>query len=61
MILITGATGLTGRALVHEFQKRHERVRILTRDAKNAKMFEDDPNIEVAVGDMLICKIGLEV
>jgi uncharacterized protein YbjT (DUF2867 family) len=53
MILIPGATGLTGTALVHEFRKHHERVRILTRDAKNAKMFEDDPNIEIAVGDML--------
>lgn len=53
MILITGATGLIGTALVHEFRKCHERVRILTRDAKNANMFEDDPNIEIAVGDML--------
>ncbi|GHO47063.1 SDR family oxidoreductase [Ktedonospora formicarum] len=53
MILITGATGLTGTALVHEFRKHHEQVRILTRDAKNAIMFEDDPNIEIAVGDML--------
>ncbi len=53
MILITGATGLTGTALVHEFRKRNERVRILTRDAKNANRFEDDPNIEIAVGDML--------
>lgn len=53
MILITGATGLTGAALVREFQKHYERVRILTRDAKHAKMFEDDPNIEIAVGDML--------
>jgi len=53
MILITGATSLNGTALVNEFRKRNERVRILTRDARNAKMFEDDPNIEVAVGDML--------
>ncbi|GLV57292.1 NAD(P)-dependent oxidoreductase [Dictyobacter sp. S3.2.2.5] len=53
MILITGATGLTGTALVNKFRKRHEQVRILTRDAKNANMFEDDPNIEIAAGDML--------
>ncbi|GHO90258.1 NAD(P)-dependent oxidoreductase [Reticulibacter mediterranei] len=53
MILIPGATGLTGTALVHEFRKHHERVHILTRDAKHATMFEDDPNIEIAVGDML--------
>jgi uncharacterized protein YbjT (DUF2867 family) len=53
MILISGATGLTGTALVHEFRKHNGGVRILTRDAKHAKMFADDPNIEIAVGDML--------
>ncbi|GHO89150.1 SDR family oxidoreductase [Dictyobacter formicarum] len=53
MILITGATGLTGTALVNEFRKHNARVRILTRDTQNAKMFEDDPNIEIVVGDML--------
>ncbi|QBD79628.1 SDR family oxidoreductase [Ktedonosporobacter rubrisoli] len=53
MILITGATSLNGAALVNEFRKHNKRVRILTRHAKNVKMFEDDPNIEIAVGDML--------
>jgi len=52
MILITGATGLVGATLVHEFQAHKERIRILTRDSKNAERFKDDPYVEVVVGDM---------
>jgi len=51
MILITGATGLNGTALVLEFMKRKEPVRVLVRDPKEATKF-DNSLVEVFVGDM---------
>lgn len=52
MILITGAAGQNGTAIVDEFVKRKERVRVLVLDAKDTQKF-DDQFVEVFVGDML--------
>jgi uncharacterized protein YbjT (DUF2867 family) len=52
MILITGATGLVGAAILDEFEKRDEKIRILTRDVSKVEHFKGNPNIEVAIGDM---------
>lgn len=50
MILITGANGRPGSAVVHEFVRRGETVRALVRDAARALAA---PGVEVVVGDML--------
>lgn len=51
MILVTGAAGQNGTAIVNEFVKRKKHVRVLVRDAKDAQAF-NDPLVEVHVGDM---------
>lgn len=51
-ILITGAAGLNGTALVNEFVQHQKKVRVLVRDAKKADLFNSS-YVEVAVGDML--------
>jgi uncharacterized protein YbjT (DUF2867 family) len=51
MILITGATGNTGRALVELLARRNTRVRALVRDpAKAADLAM--PNVDVVIGDL---------
>jgi uncharacterized protein YbjT (DUF2867 family) len=51
MILITGATGNTGRALVELLARRHTRVRALVHDpAKAADLAM--PNVDVVIGDL---------
>jgi uncharacterized protein YbjT (DUF2867 family) len=52
MILITGASGLNGTALVNEFMKHKKRVRVLVQDPKETAKF-DGSLVEVFVGDML--------
>jgi uncharacterized protein YbjT (DUF2867 family) len=53
MILVTGATGVTGSAVVREFARRGTPVRALYRDPVKAKQFEELPGVEPVYGDML--------
>jgi uncharacterized protein YbjT (DUF2867 family) len=53
MILVTGATGLSGSAIIHEFARQKAPVRALVRSSANAHAFEALPIVEVVEGDML--------
>ncbi len=53
MILVTGATGLSGSAVIHEFAQRSVPVRALVRSRAKARAFETLPTVEVVEGDML--------
>jgi uncharacterized protein YbjT (DUF2867 family) len=53
MILVTGATGLSGSAVIREFAQQAESVRALVRNRAKARMFETLPTVEVVEGDML--------
>jgi len=50
MILITGATGTTGRHVVKQLSEKGEQVRALVRDVQKAKWLAD-PNIEFVEGN----------
>jgi len=52
MILVTGATGLNGRELVHRLSASGVQVRGLVRDAAKASDLSSLPNVEIVVGDM---------
>ncbi|MTD55160.1 SDR family oxidoreductase [Amycolatopsis pithecellobii] len=52
MILITGATGLTGSAVVREFVRQGRPARILVRDP--AKIRASAPGIETVQADLLV-------
>ena len=52
MILVTGATGLNGRELVHRLSARGVSVRALVRNAAKAGELSSLPNVEIAEGDM---------
>lgn len=49
MILVTGATGMTGHFVVQELQKRNYPVRVLVREASVAKA---PPGADIAIGDL---------
>jgi len=53
MILITGATGLNGTALLNEFERHNEAVRLLARTAEDAATIKADSRAQVVIGDML--------
>lgn len=53
MILVTGATGRAGSAVIREFARRHEPVRALARDRQKAAALRGLPGVEVVFGDML--------
>lgn len=53
MILVTGATGRPGSAVIREFAERGEPVRALVRDPARAEALEAMPSVEVVEGDML--------
>jgi uncharacterized protein YbjT (DUF2867 family) len=53
MILVTGATGLSGSAVIREFARQHEKVRALVRSRTKARAFEAFPTVEIVEGDML--------
>jgi len=53
VILVTGATGRPGSAVIREFSRRREPVRALVRDRSKAEALGWLPNVEVAYGDML--------
>src|SRR5258706_14814637 len=52
MLLVTGATGLNGRAVLCEFARHNERVRALVRSRAKAQSLEALPGVEVVEGDM---------
>jgi len=53
MILVTGANGRAGSAVVRAFARRSEPVRALVRDPARASVFDRFPTVEVVTGDML--------
>ena len=52
-ILVTGASGLAGAAVIREFNRSGHRVRALVRNRANARTLEAFPTVEVVEGDML--------
>ncbi len=53
MILVTGATGRPGSAVIREFARRREPVRALVRNRSKADSLQALPDVEVVHGDML--------
>lgn len=53
MFLVTGAAGLSGRAVVDEFVRQGVPVRAMVRDAGRVDGLADQPGVEVVVGDMM--------
>src|SRR5262245_40774066 len=52
MILVTGAAGLNGSAVVREFSRNSVPVRALVRDRLKAKALTGLPHVELVEGDM---------
>jgi nucleoside-diphosphate-sugar epimerase len=52
MILITGAAGLSGTAIVREFSRNGVAVRALVRDRSRAVAIAELPDVELVEGDM---------
>src|SRR5262245_56482827 len=52
MILVTGANGLAGSAVIHEFARKHSPVRALVSTRANAHALEILPTVELVEGDM---------
>jgi uncharacterized protein YbjT (DUF2867 family) len=53
MILVTGATGLSGSAVIREFARQKSPVRALVRSRTKAHAFETFSSVEIVEGDML--------
>jgi uncharacterized protein YbjT (DUF2867 family) len=53
MILVTGATGLSGSIVIREFVRQNTPVRALVRSRLKARAFETFPTVEIVEGDML--------
>ena len=53
MILVTGASGLSGSAVIREFARQAYPVRALVRSRAKAQTLETLPTVEVVEGDML--------
>jgi uncharacterized protein YbjT (DUF2867 family) len=52
MILVTGANGLAGSAVIREFARQHSPVRALVRSRAKAQALETLPSVALAEGDM---------
>src|SRR5262249_55330344 len=52
MILVTGANGWSGSAVIREFARRNTPVRALIRSRAKARGLETLPDVELMVGDM---------
>ena len=52
MILVTGASGLSGSAAIREFARQQHPVRALVRSREKAQALETLPNVEIVEGDM---------
>ena len=53
MLLITGASGRSGSAVIREFARQQFPVRALVKSRAKAQALEMLPNVEVVEGDML--------
>jgi uncharacterized protein YbjT (DUF2867 family) len=53
MILVTGATGVSGSLVIREFARQHAPVRALVRNRAKARVFEAFPTVEIVEGNML--------
>lgn len=53
MILVTGATGVSGSLVIREFARQHAPVRALVRNHTKARAIEMFPTVEIIEGDML--------
>jgi uncharacterized protein YbjT (DUF2867 family) len=53
MILVTGATGMNGLAIIREFARQAAPVRALVRRIEKAAEFQKYPTVEAVEGDML--------
>src|SRR5215469_5324113 len=53
MILVTGASGLSGSAVIREFARQQYPVRALVRSREKARALETLPTVELVEGDML--------
>lgn len=53
MILITGANGLAGSAVIREFARQQSPVRALVRRSATAQALAGLPNVELVEGDMM--------
>ena len=53
MILVTGANGLAGSAVIREFARQQSPVRALVRSRAKAQALEALPGVELVEGDML--------
>jgi uncharacterized protein YbjT (DUF2867 family) len=53
MILVTGANGLAGSAVIREFARQHSQVRALVRSRAKARALEALPTVELVEGNML--------
>jgi uncharacterized protein YbjT (DUF2867 family) len=53
MILVTGANGQAGSAVIREFARQHSPVRALVRSRANAQALGALPGVELVEGDML--------
>jgi uncharacterized protein YbjT (DUF2867 family) len=53
MILVTGASGLSGSAVIREFARQQYPVRALVRSREKALALETLPTVELVEGDML--------
>lgn len=51
-ILVTGAAGLAGSAVIREFARNQRPVRALVRSRAKARAFEVFPTVEIVEGDM---------
>src|SRR5262245_49634046 len=53
MILVTGATGLNGSAVIREFMRQNHEVRALVRDRAKARALNSANRVDFVEGDML--------
>jgi uncharacterized protein YbjT (DUF2867 family) len=53
MILVTGANGLAGSAVIREFARQRSPVRALVRSRVKARALETSPTVDLVEGDML--------
>ncbi|GHO42045.1 SDR family oxidoreductase [Ktedonospora formicarum] len=53
MILVTGATGVSGSLIIREFARQNAQVRALVRNSAKVRAIEAFPTVEVVEGNML--------
>jgi uncharacterized protein YbjT (DUF2867 family) len=53
MILITGANGLAGSAVIREFARQQSPIRALIRSRAKAQPLAELPGVELVEGDMI--------